>query len=207
MPKVQSPYRIAGNFRGINLLSVSKASEAGKVTQFDEAGCRILNADSKVIATAVRCGSLYFLNCQSLEKSNVAEDVWHKRFGHLSIGSLRQLAADGLVDGFNFDKSKEIVFCESCVVGKHHKSPFPVGGGNGAKEPLGLVHTDVCGKVNAKSIGGAEYFLTFVDDKTRYVWVYFLRRKDEVFSRFLEWKAMVEKASDRKLKVLRSEWR
>ena len=107
-----------------NLLSVSKA---GKVTQFDEAGCRILNADSKVIATAVRCGSLYFLNCQSLEKSNVAEDVWHKRFGHLSIGSLRQLAADG---GFNFDKSKEIVFCESCVVGKHHKSPFPVGGGN-----------------------------------------------------------------------------
>ena len=46
-----------------NLLSVSKASEAGKVTQFDEAGCRILNADSKVIATAVRCGSLYFLNC------------------------------------------------------------------------------------------------------------------------------------------------
>ena len=47
--------------------------------------------------------------------------------------------------------------------------------------------------------------MTFVDDKTRYMWVYFLRRKDEVFSRFLEWKAMIEKASDRKLKVLRSD--
>ena len=114
-----------------------------------------------VIATAVRCDS----------------PMLQKMFGtkcHLSIGSLRQLAADGLVDGFNFDKSKEIGFCESCVVRKHHESPFPVGGGTRAKEPLGLV---VCGKVNARSIGGAEYFLTFVDDKTRYVWMYFLRHK------------------------------
>ncbi len=53
-----------------------------------------------------RCGSLYFLNCRSLERSNVAKDVWHKRFGHLGIGNLRRLAADGLVDGFNFEKSK-----------------------------------------------------------------------------------------------------
>ncbi len=105
------------------------------------------------------------------------------------------MVADGLVGGFNSDKSKEIGFCESCVEGKHHKSLFPVGGETRAREPLGLAHTYVCGKVNARSIGGAEYFLTFVDDKTRYVWVYFLRRKDEVFSRFLEWKTMVEKAS------------
>ena len=36
------------------------------------------------------------------------------------------------------------------------------------REPLELVHTDVCVKINMNSIGGAQYFLTFTDDKTRY---------------------------------------
>ncbi len=80
-----------------------------------------------------------------------------------------------------------------------------VGGGTRAKEPLDLVHTDVCGKLNTKSLGGAEYFLTFIDDRIRYVWVYFLKTKDEVFKRFQDWKAMVEKSSGRELKVLRSD--
>ena len=66
-------------------------------------------------------------------------------------------------------------------------------------------NSDVCGKVNAKSFGRAEYLLTFIDDKTRYAWVYMLKTKDQVFKRFLEWKAMVENASGRKLKVLRSD--
>ncbi len=191
-----------------NLVSVSKASEVGKVTHFDKAGCWILNGEGRVIAKAVRCGSLYFLDCWSSDEVSVAEvkeNIWHKRFGHLSAGGLRELAASRLVDGFDFDGGKDIELCEPCVKGKHHKSPFPVSSGMLAEEPLDLVHTDLCGKVNAKSIGGAEYFLVFVDDKTRYVWVYFLKRKDEVFSRFIEWKAMVEKSGSRKLKKLRSD--
>ena len=56
-----------------------------------------------------------------------------------------------------------------------------------------------------KVIGGAEYFLTFIDDRTRYVWVYPLKHKSEVFDRFLEWKAMVEKASGHDLKILRTD--
>ena len=56
-----------------------------------------------------------------------------------------------------------------------------------------------------KSIGGAEYFLTFTDNHTRYSWVYPLKTKDQVFDRFQEWKALVEKASGKKLKTLRSD--
>ncbi len=36
------------------------------------------------------------------------------------------------------------------------------------RKSLDLIHTDVCGKLNTKSLGGAEYFLTFTDDKTRF---------------------------------------
>ena len=96
-------------------------------------------------------------------------------------------------------------FCEACVDGKHHRCKFPTSGGSRSKEPLGLVHSDVCGKMSAKSLSGAEYFLTFIDNTTRYVWVYILKRKDEVFARFLEWKALAEKSTGRKLKVLRTD--
>ena len=59
--------------------------------------------------------------------------------------------------------------------------------------------------MSAESLGGAEYFLTFIDDNTRNVWVYPLKHKDEVFDRFLKWKALVERSSGRKLKVLRTD--
>ena len=50
-----------------------------------------------------------------------------------------------------------------------------------------------------------EYFLTFVDDKTRYVWVYFLKYKDEAFQRFVEWKALLKKSSGHQVKVVRTD--
>ena len=59
--------------------------------------------------------------------------------------------------------------------------------------------------MNAKSLSGAEYFLTFIDDKTHYIWVYVLKRKDEVYTRFLEWKSMVERSTDRKMKMLHTD--
>ena len=62
--------------------------------------------------------------------------------------------------------------------------------------PLGLFHSDVCGPMSTESLSGARYFLTFVDDKTHYIWVYVLKCKSEVFSKFLKWKAYVERISN-----------
>ena len=53
-----------------------------------------------------------------------------------------------MVNGFDYDVSKENGFCESCAEGKHSRSQFPTGGGKRSDEPLGLVHSDVCGKMN-----------------------------------------------------------
>ncbi len=89
--------------------------------------------------------------------------------------------------------------------GKHHRSQLPTGGGRLSEEALGLIHSDMCGKMSAQSLSGGEYFVTFIDDKTRYVWMYVLKRKDQVFERFLEWKALVENSTGRKLQVLRTD--
>ena len=177
---------------------------------FDSSGCEILNGDNKVIAFATRVGNLYCLEfCRRTQQLNVVEKegkerLWHRRYGHLGEQSLQKLAKKKLVDRFDYDMTSNVGFCEPCIGGKHHRSHFETSTSQ-TKEPLELVHSDVCGKMRTKSIGGAEYFLTFIDDKTRYSWVYSLKTKDQVFERFLEWKALVEKSTGKKLKTLRTD--
>ena len=86
--------------------------------------------------------------------------------------------------------------------GKLHKMPFPKKGRTRAAVPLGLVYSNVCGPMSTQSVSGAKYFLIFVDDKTHYMWMYFLKYKSEVFSNFLERKSLVERMSNYKLKIL-----
>ena len=70
---------------------------------------------------------------------------------------------------------------------------------------LEIVHTDLCCPMQTKSLGGSHYFLTFIDDYSRKTWVYFLMKKYETFSKFEEFKAMVEKQSGHQIKILRSD--
>ena len=189
-------------------LSVAKASQKGKIVKFTKSACYILDQRHKMVAKATKIGSLYQLDhkpnherASFAEKPDTREDIWHKRFGHLGIGSLQKLAREKLADGFDFDPTKKLTFCESCPQGKQHRTKF-TSSSRRAEEPLDLVHSDLCGKMNEKSLSGAEYFLSFIDDKTRYAWVYFLKSKDQVFEKFLVWKAMVEKSTGRKLKAI-----
>ena len=193
-----------------NLLSVSRVSETGKTVAFDDSGCEITNADGKCIAYASKTGDLYCLNlCRDQQSLNLAteknkERLWHRRYGHFCEQSLQKLAKKELVDDFDYDTRNSIGFCEVCIGGKHHRSPFGTSD-RCTSEHLELVHTDICGKMGVKSIGGAEYFITFTDDKTRYSWVYPLKTKDQAFDCFLDWKASVERSSGKKLKMIRSD--
>ena len=64
------------------------------------------------------------------------------------------------------------------------------------------VHSDMCSKMHHRSIGAEYYFVTFTDDKSCYSWVYPIKSKDQVFSRLLEWKALVEKSSGKTVDAL-----
>ena len=59
--------------------------------------------------------------------------------------------------------------------------------------------------MQTRSLGGASYFLIFVDDRSRYTWVYFIRIKSDVFEYFKELKTMTEKQTGKCIKVLRSD--
>ena len=101
--------------------------------------------------------------------------LWHLRYGHLPFSSLSLLQKKSMVKGFpiiNEHKNS----CESCILAKHQMDNFP-NDFYREKEQLELVHTDLCVPMKTQSIGGRFYFLTFIDDFSRKVWVYFLKHK------------------------------
>jgi transposase InsO family protein len=70
---------------------------------------------------------------------------------------------------------------------------------------LDYVHFDLWGASRKTSVGGARYMLTIIDDYSRKVWPYFLKHKSEAFSAFKEWKVMVERQTEKKVKKLRTD--
>ncbi|CAL9026049.1 unnamed protein product [Prunus brigantina] len=67
--------------------------------------------------------------------------------------------------------------CEGCQLGKQQRDWFPKGLAWRARNPLELIHIDLCGPMQTESIAGNRYFMLLIDDCTRMTWVYFLRYK------------------------------
>ena len=109
-----------------------------------------------------------------------------------------------MVKGFPFiDKPNKV--CEGYIFGKQHRENFPVGKSYRAHTPLEMVHSDICGSMQTSSIGGCNYFLTFIDDYSRKTWIYFLKHKSDAFSCFQQSKALMENESGHCIKILRTD--
>lgn len=65
--------------------------------------------------------------------------------------------------------------CKICMLGKNHVQLFPKQSLSRSDAPLSLVHTEICGPMKTSSIGGARYFVSFIDDFSRKIFVYFLK--------------------------------
>lgn len=102
---------------------------------------------------------------------------------------MKVLATKGLLP---YMKSVETYFLEDCVLGKQRRVSFSTAGRERKEKRLELVHTDVWGLAPVQSHSGSQYYVTFIDDSTRKVWVYFLKHKSDVFGVFKKWKAEVE---------------
>ena len=91
------------------------------------------------------------------------------------------------------------------MMGKQNKLSFLTGGRKLRVTKLDLVHTDLWGPFLVESLSGSWYYITFIDDYSRKVWVYFLKNKSDVLDTFKRWKAMVEIETGLRLKCLWSD--
>ena len=131
-----------------------------------------------------------------LESSN----IWHGRLGHVNFDTLRKLMNLELLPKFKIDANHK---CEICVESKLTRASFP--NIKRSTEPLELIHSDTCDLKYVQTRGGKKYFVTFIDDCTRYCYVYLLRSKDEALEKIMHYKNEVKNQLGRKIKAIRSD--
>jgi transposase InsO family protein len=125
--------------------------------------------------------------------------LWHQRLGHIGEKGLRLLHGKGMVEGMS---KCSLDFYEHCVYRKQNRVKF-LSGATRAEGILQLVHNDVFGLVSVPSLGKYVYYVSFIDDFSRDTWIYFLRKKSEVFDMFKEFKDLIENQTKKRIKVLR----
>lgn len=192
-----------------NLLSVSQLTKNGCRVEFTCNGCNIYNCNNDLIATATLVNNMYKLNtvtgtaCAVFTNESKADlYTWHRRMGHLNMTDLKKL--ESCAEGINITKHNEIPVCTPCCEGKQTRFPFPHSGSR-ANASLEIIHSDLCGAMETVSLGGARYFITFIDDYTRKVYVYFLKNKLDITSTFKKFKAQVENELGKRIKILRTD--
>ena len=188
-----------------SLVSTGQLDDLGYKTIFGNQSWTIKKGN--LVISRVKHGSLYSMHVSCVKDNVIAiaklrsTELWHSRLGHMSQKGMKTLERFGYLPVLSFS---DFSICEHCIYGKQTRSVhLPID--RKCLEPLKLVHSDVCGPMPSKSLGGASYFVTFIDDSTRKVWVYPLKSKDEVFSTFQKFLALVENQSGKKLKGLRTD--
>ena len=102
------------------------------------------------------------------------------------------------------DSKKHDELCGVCVKGKMTKMPFPKTAHHMCQHPLEIVHSDVSGRAQCKLLGGGNYFVTFINDFSRFMYVRVISRKSEVFKCFKEYQMEVEALHQSKISVLQT---
>ncbi|TYK19615.1 gag/pol protein [Cucumis melo var. makuwa] len=127
--------------------------------------------------------------------------VGDAKLGHINLDRIGRLVKNGLLNEL---EDHSLPPYESCLEGKMTKRPF-TGKGYRAKEPLKLIHSDLCGSMNVKARGDFEYFISFIDDYSRYGYLYLMEHKSEALEKLKEYKDEVENLLSKKIKILRSD--
>ena len=131
--------------------------------------------------------------------ANNAGELWHKRLCHMSQKGMQRLAEDNLIPEV---KDVHLERCTDCLADKQNRTSFRLRPPSRRKAPLELVHTNVC-QVETKSHAGSQYFVTFMEDYNRKLWVSLLKTKDQILFAFKEFHARVERETGSKLKAVR----
>jgi histone deacetylase 1/2 len=127
---------------------------------------------------------------------------WHERLGHPSLSTVREVIRHNNLPCLS-ESSPEAV-CNACQQAKAHQLPYPKSTSE-SSAPLDLVFSDVWGPT-LESVGRKQYYVSFIDDYSKFVWIYLIKFKSEVFQKFHDFQNLVERLFDRKIKAVQTDW-
>jgi hypothetical protein len=164
----------------------------------------ILSKNGMFIGNGYSCDGMFkliIINKVISHSSYIVESssLWHGRLSHLNFKYLKYMSKRGLIS-YKHDNNEK---CEICIQAKMTKKPFPTVHRN--SQILQIIHSDICELNGILTRGGKIYFITFIDDFSRYTYVYLMKNKDEAFDMFKRYKSEVENHKEKKIKILRTD--
>ncbi|KAM1906652.1 hypothetical protein ACFX14_026396 [Malus domestica] len=206
---LQDVYHVPGMKK--KLLSMAQLTSSGHYVLFGPREVKVYR-DLKISEIPTmegrRLESVYVMSAESAyvdrTRKNETSDLWHMLLGHVSYSKLSVMVKKLMLKGLPQLDVRTDTVCAGCQYGKAHQLPYKESKFK-AKEPLELVHSDVFGPIKQPSIGGMRYMVTFIDDFSRYVWVFFMKEKFDTFSKFKEFRESAEGEVGKKICCLRTD--
>ncbi|KAM8718685.1 hypothetical protein ACLKA7_001404 [Drosophila subpalustris] len=146
----------------------------GLEVRFRKNDAVIMKNNNEVLLRAERYGNLYYVDTEQQQVNQIIDDkqkdinLWHYRMGHVNERDLMSMAKSGKVHGLNINAGTRMSQCEVCISEKQAASSYKSATEKRTSDLLEIVHSDVCGPMRTNSISGRKYFVTFIDDFSRY---------------------------------------
>ncbi|CAL9006318.1 unnamed protein product [Prunus brigantina] len=189
----------------VNLLSVSKLTRAlNCMVTFYPDFCVVQDVETKrMIGLGKHFDGLYYLTPQQnphlANHIHRTSDLWHQRLGHLSSAPLHFLSK--AIPNIMFDSTH---VCDVCPLAKQTRLPFTHSSIK-STAPFDLIHCDIWGPHKIPTHSGARYFLTIVDDFTRFTWIHLMRFKSDTQTLLKSFFSWVKTQFNHDIKVLRAD--
>ncbi|GKD56773.1 putative RNA-directed DNA polymerase, partial [Tanacetum coccineum] len=183
------------NGNGLPILHIGSSKDESTHTT-------LLTGPSKHGLYTITLPQLKSINKVSFSAVRASPTIWHRRLGHPHQRLLRSMLSNFSLPVTNKSLSS---FCNSCPLGKSSKLPLFESGFR-SNNILDLVYCDVWGPAPLLSFEGHRYFMLCVDHHSRYMWIYHLAQKSDVYSTFKSFVQMVERQFTTKLKNVQTDW-
>ena len=199
----------------LNLVSVSQLCKSGYWVFFSYDLSLVFDSQlQKVIGIGRRLGELYVVeelnlsgvaassvDLSSFRLSHLSSDfyLWHSRLGHVSGSRLQFLASTGVLGSLH---NHDISDCSGCKLAKFSALPFNISV-SFSSAPFDIIYSDVWGPSPVSSKGGSSYYVSFIDDHTRYTWVFLMKRRSDFLGIYRDFRNLVQTQHSAVIKCFR----
>ncbi|GJR90504.1 ribonuclease H-like domain-containing protein [Tanacetum coccineum] len=187
VPPVTAPIHRIDMELKYNLFSVSQICDKKNNVLFTDTECLVLSSDfklldeSQVLLRVPRKDNIYSVDLKSIvptkgltclfAKATIDEsNLWHRRLGHINFKNINKLVKGNLVRGLPSKIFENDHSCVACQKGKQHKASCKAKLVNSISKPLHMLHMDLFGPTNVKSLMKKSYCLVVTDDFSRFSW-------------------------------------
>ncbi|KAJ0017847.1 hypothetical protein Pint_11186 [Pistacia integerrima] len=127
---------------------------------------------------------------------------WHARLGHPALRTVKEILSK---HHLAVTKNKSFPVCHACQLGKSHKLPFHLSH-SVSSTPFELIFMDVWGPSPTESVHGNKYYLSIIDDFSKFIWLFPLDAKSKVAQTFINFQLQIERYFDCKIKSVQTDF-